>query len=124
MGRPAGWRGAEIGAAHRLAVLRLLLSRPGITNVEIGDRLGLSGASVSRHVKAIRSAWDHDPASMLEPATASVVDDYLNALRPTCPNVDDAEWTFLAGNLRGFWWWMCRGNAAALGATSSPERAE
>jgi hypothetical protein len=44
--------------ANRRAVRDLLISRPGITQTQIANRLKMSGLAVGRHVKAIRVEWE------------------------------------------------------------------
>ncbi|HYE47278.1 MAG TPA: winged helix-turn-helix domain-containing protein [Caulobacter sp.] len=55
--------GSLLGRQNRAAVLALLHTHPGITNVEISARLGLSPVSVGRHVKTLRSRW---PLNLIE----------------------------------------------------------
>ena len=47
----------EVGKANRLSVRALLIGYPGISRVEIAEKLGLSKMAVTRHVTAIRAEW-------------------------------------------------------------------
>lgn len=47
----------DVGKANRQSVRAMLIGYPGISRVEIAEKLGLSKMAVTRHVTAIRSEW-------------------------------------------------------------------
>lgn len=57
---PVEPRAARDKAAHanREAVRRLLITRPGITQSQISQRLNMADQTVGRHVRAIRAEWE------------------------------------------------------------------
>ena len=54
----------EVGLRNLEEVALLLARCPGITNREIGERLGLSVMAVGRHVKVLRQRWMEGTSSV------------------------------------------------------------
>ena len=51
----------QLAADNRRAIQTLLVACPGISRVEIAERLGLHKCVVGRHVIAIRAEWGAKP---------------------------------------------------------------